>query len=448
MTTVVVTGAASALGQRVVALLVADPDVHQVVALDVQAVTFASPQVQTHRIDLSVGNVAPLLDGADAVVHLASAFGPIVDGPELADAAEVTLARRVLEASTEASVPTVVLMSSALVYGAWANNAVPLTEDAPMRPHSALRFAVEKAEIERLAGEWRRRHADVRSRGDAGDDGSNDDARPCTVAVLRPVPWVGDGSRGWMAQGLDAVARLATGDGDPPTQWLHLDDLASAVDVARRAAIDGPVNVAPDGWLDASERRALTAPLPRIRVPERVAVKAANWRWRLGSAPTPPGILAYAQHSWVVANDRLRAAGWEPSFTNDEAFVAAHEPGPLASLSPRRRQELALGAAAGVAVSLIAGVVLAVRRRNRRGHSERAFTVRPLDASRSWLRTRLLRWVPRATAAPAGAALHLLPRVTRTWRSDDPRRKVTSIRSPGAWARKALTRSPTDSTGR
>jgi len=367
MTTVVVTGAAGPLGQRVVALLVADPDVHQVRALDVRDTTPCSRQVSAHRVDLADDELAHLFAGADAVVHLASVFGPVVGGPELADGAEVTVARRVLDASSEASVPAVVLMSSASVYGAWANNPVPLTEDAPIRPHSTLRFAVEKAEIERLAGEWRLRHSDA-----APSDGDVDGGgRRCTVAILRPVPWVADGTRGWMAQGLDAVARLATGEGDPPTQWLHLDDLASAVDVARRAGIDGPVNVAPDGWLDASERRALTAPLPRIRVPERVAVKAASWRWHLGLAPTPPGMVAYAQHPWVVANDRLRAAGWEPSFTNDEAFVAAHEPGPLTSLSPRRRQELALGAAAAAAVSGLAGVVFAVRRHNRRAASER-----------------------------------------------------------------------------
>ena len=54
-------------------------------------------------------------------------------------------------------------------------------------------------------------------------------------------------------------------------------------------------------------------------------------------------------HPWVIANDRLKAEGWEPASSNEEAYVGAHRAGPWATLSPRRRQELALGAA-GVAV--------------------------------------------------------------------------------------------------
>ena len=47
----------------------------------------------------------------------------------------------------------------------------------------------------------------------------------------------------------------------------------------------------------------------------------------------------------MIANDRLKAEGWEPASSNEEAYVGAHRAGPWATLSPRRRQELALGAA-------------------------------------------------------------------------------------------------------
>jgi hypothetical protein len=67
-----------------------------------------------------------------------------------------------------------------------------------------------------------------------------------------------------------------------------------------------------------------------------------------------------------VSNDKLTAAGWKPEFSNEEAYVAGHEANPWADLSPRRRQELALGVAGGVAVASVAGVVTALRRRARR----------------------------------------------------------------------------------
>ena len=156
---------------------------------------------------------------------------------------------------------------------------------------------------------------------------------------------------------------LPAGD-DAPAQYLHLDDLASAVVVALTARLDGPVNVAPTGWLTPTERRALD-PVPKLRLPEQAALKASDWRYRLGLAPTAPGIVAYARHPWVVANDRLVAAGWTAENSNEEAYVAGHEASAIESISPQRRQELALGISAGALLAAVGGAVALIRRRRR-----------------------------------------------------------------------------------
>jgi hypothetical protein len=67
----------------------------------------------------------------------------------------------------------------------------------------------------------------------------------------------------------------------------------------------------------------------------------------------------------VGANDRLRATGWSPQLTSEEVYVEADPGGPLASMSPRRRQELSLVGAAGAVALLVGGVVWALRRRSR-----------------------------------------------------------------------------------
>ncbi|MCU1353279.1 MAG: hypothetical protein JWM05_2488 [Acidimicrobiales bacterium] len=346
MATVVVTGGASQLGRRVCELVTADPGVDRVIAVDLRPLDPPIAGVTSVQLDLATADLKPRIEGADAVLHLASVFGPDLDGPEIADGIEVQMARRLLDAASAVGVTTVVVLSSAAVYGAWANNPVPLTEDAPVRPQPELTYAVHKAEVERLAADWRDGHPGA------------------AVALLRPAPLVGDGWSGWIGRSLDAAAVLPTGDTDPPAQYLHVDDLAAAVDVARRARLDGPHNVAPDGWLTAAERRALD-PAPRIRLPERAVVELARWRWRLRLAPIPPGILPYARHPWVVANDRLKAAGWVPSQSNEEAYVAGHEPGPIEAMSPRRRQEVALGAAGAALAALGVGGVALLRRRRR-----------------------------------------------------------------------------------
>ena len=48
-----------------------------------------------------------------------------------------------------------VLVSSAMVYGAWANNPVPLTEDAVLRPEVEFVYARQLGSVEQIADEWR-----------------------------------------------------------------------------------------------------------------------------------------------------------------------------------------------------------------------------------------------------------------------------------------------------
>jgi hypothetical protein len=121
--------------------------------------------------------------------------------------------------------------------------------------------------------------------------------------------------------------------------------------------------VAPDGWIDGDTARALAGGGPRVRLPERLALRLAGWRWSLGLGETPPVLLPYTVHPWVVANDRLRADGWEPASSNEVAFVTHHAASPWANVSPRRRQELALAASAASLVGGVALVIALIRRR-------------------------------------------------------------------------------------
>ena len=341
-----VTGAASALGQRVCELALADPAVTRVIALDRRALGSRVPGVEGHTVDLATDDIKPLLEDATTIVHLAQCTGPdAADGEQVGDGA---LARRVLDAASGVSARHVVLLSSATVYGAWANNPVPLTEDAPLRPNPGVPLAYEKAELERSAAEWR-------------------DAHPsATVTLLRPTVTVAASGNGWLAKALGRNTSLPVSDEEPPAQFLDVADLAAAVDLARRARLDGPRNVAPDGWISGDTVRALAGGAPRVRLPERLAIRLAGMRWRWGLAPTPPALLPFTVHPWVVANDRLRADGWEPASSNEEAYVGAHRAGPWATLSPRRRQEIALGAASVALVGVTAGAIALLRRRSRR----------------------------------------------------------------------------------
>lgn len=342
MRTIVFTGAAGPAVPAVVGRAVgAGDEPWDVRVLAPRATAVAGARVET--VDLVSDDVDVLLEGADVVVHL----GGVVDDrdPYGTEPGRVVAdARSVLAAAARCGVSNVVVVSSALVLGAAPSNPVPLTEAAVVHPESAFRPAVETAEIERIVAEHR------------GDD--------VTITVLRAAPVVADGAPGWLASEMHRSLAYPVADRDPGLQYLHAADLGSAIGVVVDAPPGGVVHVAPDGALSGPERRALET-RPRLRVTDRVAGFAASVRSTARGSGAPEGIRPYLAHEWSLANDRLRGLGWEPSYSNEQAYVAAFEAAPWSMIPSGRRQELLLGGVGALAAGVAAGVVWAVRRRPR-----------------------------------------------------------------------------------
>ena len=80
----------------------------------------------------------------------------------------------------------------------------------------------------------------------------------------------------------------------------------------------------------------------------------------------PTEVRPYLVHPWVVANDRLRAEGWVPRYSSEEAFVAGAGVPRWQSLSLGRRQAIALGSAAGALAGAAAAALAVYRRRTSR----------------------------------------------------------------------------------
>jgi nucleoside-diphosphate-sugar epimerase len=301
---IAITGVSGFLGQRLLPLFDANPSVDRVVGLDVRDPARRARKLDFHRVDVLGTDLTPYLRGVSAIVHLAAVLGPLLDDA-LFTRVNVDGTRRLLEAASAANVRKVVRPSSTAVYGAWANNPVPLTEDAALRPSPAFLPAIIDAECERLLAEWASAQA----------------GRMATRVRIAPV--VGAGAHSLFAAIAVGRAPVRVRGATPPVQVVHVDDAASALELVTTKDVEGPFNVAADGWLDAEEAAAL---LPSRRVPgipyelaERYV--AATWSTGLGDAP--PSVLPYLVHPWVVANDRLKEAGWKPRHANDEAILLA-----------------------------------------------------------------------------------------------------------------------------
>jgi len=303
-TVVAVTGVSGFLGQRLLPLLDASPHVDRIVGLDVRDPARRARKLEFHRVDVLGTDLVPYLRDVSSVVHLAAAIGPLPDDA-LFTRVNVDGTRRVLDAATATGVKKIVRPSSTAVYGAWANNPVPITEDAPLRPSPAYLPAIVDGECERLLADW----------ANAGS------GRIATR--LRIAPIVGAGAHSLLTAIATGRAPVRVRGAAPPVQVVHVDDAASALELTTAADLDGAFNVAADGWLAYEEAGEM---LPRGRMPalpEELATRVLAWSWATGIGDAPPSVVPYLVHPFVVANDRLKSAGWKPRHSNEEALLLA-----------------------------------------------------------------------------------------------------------------------------
>ncbi len=337
---IAVTGAAGLVGRHLLPVLAARTDVTRVLGLDVREPERRARNVEFARVDIAGTELKPLLDGIDVVVHLAGVVDPMPDVGLMARV-NVEGTRRVLDAAASVGVHRIVRISSATVYGAWPNNPVPLTETAALRPNPHFSPAVQGAEVERLLAEWRTAHPGV------------------TVTTLRSAPVVGPGAERLPARILLGRPPLRVRGAALPVQVVHVDDLVAALALVATSDLPGVFNVAADGWLDAAEARALVPPSSVPALPAEAMERLLTRTWDLGLGDVPPGVVPYLTHPWVIANDKLKAAGWAPTHTNADAIREA-----LASLAPRDPRPAVVAGAGAVAVAT--GTVVWFRRRRGR----------------------------------------------------------------------------------
>lgn len=344
MTSIAVTGAAGSVGRRVVERLEAEAGVGTIRAFD--RVAYAAPRsVDFQQRDIMAAGDDRLFEGCDSIVHLAEE----PPGRRQRGLA-VAMLDRVLAQAEQAGCPQVVLLSSALVYGAYPGNPLPLTEQHRPRPIPGCHYAVTKADLERRATAWAKRTG-------------------ARLAILRPTATLSERGTSYIGGALREMTLVRPEAVDSPVQFLHHEDLASAVTLASVKSLCSVYNVAPGGWIGPEVFRDLLAEAG-FAWPE--PVKEAITRLGLAVPPlrVEPGLDAYVTFPWVIANDRLRSVGWEPEFSNEETFVLGHPQPGWVQFGRRRRQELTmavLGLAAAATATAAVHLARSVGRVGRRG---------------------------------------------------------------------------------
>jgi nucleoside-diphosphate-sugar epimerase len=344
---VAVTGAAHGLGLALTARLAHSPLAGRVVAIDdsrgdVSGVTWRIADVRDPTL-------AGRLSDVDVVVHTDIDYSPDSDA-RVRRAFNVRGAQTVLTAAAAGGVGRVVLVTSAMVYGARPDNPVPLPEESPLSVDSDDSVVSDLLEIEHLAERSPRAHPGLQ------------------VSVARPAALVGDGIDTLATRHFEAPRLLAVKGSAARWQFCHIDDLVSALELAVAGKVIGDFAVGCDGWLEQDELQEI-AGLRRIELPAGLTFATAQRLHRAGITPAPVADLRYMVYPWVVDCQALREAGWQPRFDNAAALEAllVQRAGHHAVAGRRLGKKDATITAAGATVAVIgtAAVVRQVRRRRR-----------------------------------------------------------------------------------
>ena len=346
MPVVAVTGAARGIGHALTARLAASAEVRKVIAIDSDRGDIAG--VTWRVADVRDPALGGRLAGADVVVHADYDLAPDSDARSRR-AFNVRGAQTVLTAAAAGRVGRVVLVTSAMVYGARPDNPVPLAEDAPLAADTDSSVAGDLLEIEQLARRSPRANPGM------------------AVTVVRPAALVGDDVDTLVTRHFEAPRLLTVKGCAPRWQFCHVDDLVSALELTVRGGVTGDFAVGCDGWLEQDEVERISG-LKSIELPARLTFGTAQRLHRVGITPAPVTDLQYLVYPWVVDCQTLREAGWRPAYDNATALHALMEARASHRAAGRRlpsKEATITAAGATVAVIGTAAIVRAARRRRR-----------------------------------------------------------------------------------
>lgn len=343
--TVALTGASGFIASGLVERLCERDDIDSVVGFDVRGPSFEHPKFVFDLMDVRNPALEGRLAGIDRLVHLAFIMDPIKNEQEMRDV-NVNGSQNVFRCAGKAGVPRVIYTSSAVVYGAHPDNDVPLTEESPLRANLDFSYPAHKLEVEFVVREVEHEFPEMR------------------FTILRPAIVFGPHVDNAWSRTLELPLLVSVKGYSPPLQFVHESDVAAALEFAILNDLDGAFNLAATGWLTSEEVAAMVGKR-RLQLPEPAVYSLAERLWDLGLAEAPAGMIHYITHPWVMATDKLAAAGFSPRRSNAEALADTLE-------NTRRRVrigrsrvnrgDLARGALAVGAIGAVAAFNL-VRRR-------------------------------------------------------------------------------------
>jgi nucleoside-diphosphate-sugar epimerase len=352
--TVAVTGAATPLGDEIVRALLARSAaggaIGMVVGLDTER--GVADGVHWRLVDLGSPDLASSLRDVDAVIHVAASTDLAADLRQSARTRRERAVRQiqtVVISAAATGVARLVVVTSAMTYGASPTNLVPLPEDAPLAADPDEGQVGDLLAVEQILRTAAEVHPGL------------------AITVVRPAALAGPHVDTVITRHFEAPRLLTVKGGCPAWQFCHVEDLATALVTTVERGLGPVVTVASPGWMTQSEVEVVSG-MRRVELSESVALGTAQRLHRVGILPSPATDLAYAVYPWAVSSATLGVAGWQAAYDNETCLgvllesIRGHH-----AVAARRldRKDAALGAASA-AVALV-GTAAMMRRHRRKG---------------------------------------------------------------------------------
>jgi UDP-glucose 4-epimerase len=300
---VVVTGATGNVGTSLLDALSAEPQVDEIVAIARRRPQREFPRTTFVAADIACNELSPLMQGADAVVHLAWLIQPGRD-ESTTRRVNVEGSERVFRAAIEAGVRSILYASSVGAYSEGPKDRF-VDESWPTMGTPSSFYARHKATTERILDRLEADQPEVRVvrmrpglifKREAATEIRRLFAGPLLPgAMVRPglIPFVPD------------LPRLRF-------QAVHSGDVAEAFRLALLSDSRGAFNVAADPPIGPGELAQMLG-ARRVKVPRRVVRTGAAVTFALRLHPTEPGWFDMGLAVPMMDCGRARTElGWRP----------------------------------------------------------------------------------------------------------------------------------------
>lgn len=297
-----VTGIAGGLAQRVADALGARGE--HVVGVDyrrVEGIEQRIPGLSVYRASYNKTAIEDVFRRHEirALLHLGRVGNLSLDMEKRFDL-NVIGSQKLMRLCLQYGVEALVVLSTFHIYGAHPRNHIPISEDDPLRAGPEFPQIADAIQLDNMATTWIYQHRAVRT------------------VVLRPTNVIGPHIDNTMCKFLRR-RRVPTLVGyNPMTQFVHEDDLTSAVIAARFGSAAGVYNVAGPAvipWRTALDLvNASALPLP-------ASIAKAYVR---SFSPFPEYLVNFFKFPCVITDARFREEmGWEPKVGIRETLASA-----------------------------------------------------------------------------------------------------------------------------